>query len=253
MKNKLINVQKVEFLCRNAICTKIREFARKLHILEIVNYLWHKTAVPIFIERFLLAVLAAILFSVVFLNPMGMDNIQRVTLGIAVVCLAGFFAQTLHKHNEAKNNPASTTIDGESKKTSPPTPSNAELKQQVSKFVSSLYSFNQRVGTYKKQDFQREKVEELRAAKTEKKRDEITSKYFFLESRLQSEWSDQRKAEYDREYYTTAINLRDEMLKHIPPEQLGNKRTIIYENLAGADPIREIASDLERLSSLLPN
>jgi hypothetical protein len=54
--------------------------AQKSPILEIAYFLWHKTAVPIFIERYLLPALATLTIGVILLNPMGMDTIQRVTL-----------------------------------------------------------------------------------------------------------------------------------------------------------------------------
>lgn len=76
--------------------------AQKLNWLDILNYLWHKTCVPIFIERFLLPVLATLVVAVIIVNPMGMDNIQKVTLGLGVICIALFLAQTLHKYNESK-------------------------------------------------------------------------------------------------------------------------------------------------------
>lgn len=64
-------------------------------------YLWYKTAVPVFIERFLLAAMAAAFIAVVFVNPLSFDKIQRITAALALVFGAAFFAQTLYRHNEA--------------------------------------------------------------------------------------------------------------------------------------------------------
>lgn len=143
------NCTKIEVDCTkiDESCTKIGGFAQKSPILEIVIFLWHKTTVPIFIERFLLAVFAGVLLSVVFFNVMGMDVIQRTTLGIAVVFFAGFVAQTLHKYNETEKIsklqnsksvesalPASTTNIAE---TTPPAPTAIEVKPQPSELQSS--------------------------------------------------------------------------------------------------------------------
>ncbi len=64
-------------------CTKIGESAQKSPILEFVNFLWHKTAVPIFIERYLFTILAAFVAGgLVLANPMGLDTTQRTILVI---------------------------------------------------------------------------------------------------------------------------------------------------------------------------
>jgi hypothetical protein len=70
---------------------------------------------------------------------------------------------------------------------------------------------------------------------------------------VRDKWDAQRKNEYNREYYAKAKNLRDEILKRIPPEKAGGRWTLMYENLAGPAPIRAIAADLEKICNLMPN
>jgi hypothetical protein len=71
-----------------------------VHVLSsITRYLWYKTAVPVFIERFLLPVFAAVLILLAFSNPMNFDWTQRITLGVALLLIAYFLAHTLHLHN----------------------------------------------------------------------------------------------------------------------------------------------------------
>jgi hypothetical protein len=64
---------------------------------DLVEWLWHKTAVPIFVERFLLSVLAGIIVLLLLSNPMKFDNTQRVTGILAVIFLAYFAAHSIHK------------------------------------------------------------------------------------------------------------------------------------------------------------
>jgi hypothetical protein len=58
--------------------------------------------VPIFFERFLLPVAAAIVVLVAITNPMGFDWQQRISGALAVVFIAYFVAHSLHLHNQAK-------------------------------------------------------------------------------------------------------------------------------------------------------
>ncbi|MBV8672690.1 MAG: hypothetical protein JOZ33_04580 [Acidobacteriaceae bacterium] len=57
----------------------------------------------VFFERFVLALLATSFFTLVIMNPLKFDAIQRVFLGIAIVALAIFSARFVSK---AKSNPA---------------------------------------------------------------------------------------------------------------------------------------------------
>src|ERR1043166_8915980 len=61
-------------------------------------YLWHKTYVPTFIERFLLPVLVIIAAAVIITNPMQMDRQQRISLGIAILAFAYFVGHSLYAH-----------------------------------------------------------------------------------------------------------------------------------------------------------
>ncbi len=133
------------------------------------------------------------------------------------------------------------------------TPPNTELKNEVTKFVISLHDFDQRMKRLKPPDLFLQKGEDLQAAKTEEEKRKVLQRYFEREQQASKEWSAQLKDEYNRDYYTKAKTLREEMIRHIPPDNLGQRRTLIYENLAGPEPIREIAYDLESLSNLLPN
>jgi hypothetical protein len=58
--------------------------------------------VPVFFERFVLAVLVAALVTTIFVNPFKFDNLQRVSLGIAIVAAAFFISHTIEK-NRAKD------------------------------------------------------------------------------------------------------------------------------------------------------
>lgn len=162
-------------------CTKIEEVAQKL-LLEFPNHLWHKSYVPIFIERFLLPILATIAISVIMLNPMGMNLTQKITLGLSVLFFAFFLAYTLHLYNESKNNLTSTAISNTSSKDSPditplPTPSNAELKQEVFKVVAGLYDFDQRMEAMKPSSLFYQQGEDYVAAKTEEEKRKVLQRY----------------------------------------------------------------------------
>ncbi|MGI8788188.1 MAG: hypothetical protein ACR2HG_10550 [Pyrinomonadaceae bacterium] len=152
-------------------CTKIEGVAQKL-LLEFANYLWHKSYVPIFIERFLLPILATIAISVIMLNPMGMNLTQKITLGLSILFFAFFLAYTLHLYNESKNNLTSTANSNKpsTDTTSLPMFSNAELKQEVSKVVAGLYDFDQRMEAMRPHDLFYQKGEDYLAAKTEEEK-----------------------------------------------------------------------------------
>lgn len=75
---------------------------------RFARHLWYKTAVPVFIERFLLASMAAAFIAVVFVNPLKFDNIQRTTAALVLFFGAAFLAQTLYRHNESSQAPAPT-------------------------------------------------------------------------------------------------------------------------------------------------
>jgi hypothetical protein len=62
------------------------------------RYLWHKTAVPVFLERFVLPVFAAAVILMAITNPMGFDITQRATGGLAVIFAAYFVAHSVYKY-----------------------------------------------------------------------------------------------------------------------------------------------------------
>ena len=72
--------------------------------LVIWRYLWHKTAMPIWLERFALAVLATSFGGIIILNVMKLTPTQRITLGIAIVAISLFVADLLY--NKQKSTPA---------------------------------------------------------------------------------------------------------------------------------------------------
>jgi hypothetical protein len=60
--------------------------------------LWHKPFVwRVFIDKLLWPFLAASAVTVILVNPMKFDWLQRITLGIAVVSFAVFLAHTVNK------------------------------------------------------------------------------------------------------------------------------------------------------------
>lgn len=64
---------------------------------------------PIFLERFGLALLATAFFGIVIFNNMKLDGIQRIGLGIGIVGLALLIGQTIHLHNQSKAASPQTT------------------------------------------------------------------------------------------------------------------------------------------------
>jgi hypothetical protein len=53
--------------------------------------------VPIFLERFLLPLLAGVVILIAVTNPMGFDLTQRITGAVALLCAAYFIAHTVYK------------------------------------------------------------------------------------------------------------------------------------------------------------
>lgn len=67
--------------------------------------LWHKTAMPIFVERVVLVILAAGVVAVMYSNPMRFDITQRVTLSLSLLFLAYFFSHTIYKWQHSAATP----------------------------------------------------------------------------------------------------------------------------------------------------
>jgi hypothetical protein len=67
---------------------------------RVLERVWYDTAVPVFLERFVLPLLATTLIGVIVINPLKFDGTQQVTLAIAIVALAFFVGHTVHKTNK---------------------------------------------------------------------------------------------------------------------------------------------------------
>jgi hypothetical protein len=76
--------------------------------------------VPIWIEKFALAVLATIFVGAVILNVLKMDWIQRTGLGIGILGFSIYLAQSLYLFNESKKPSISVPISPENKPQPPP-------------------------------------------------------------------------------------------------------------------------------------
>src|ERR1700691_4297975 len=66
--------------------------------LAFAHNLWHKSAVPVFLERFILPAFAACVVVIALTNPMGFDLTQRITGTAALILAAYFVAHTIYKH-----------------------------------------------------------------------------------------------------------------------------------------------------------
>ena len=66
-------------------------------LVEFTRWIWHKTSVPVFLERFVLPLFAASVGLLAWSNPMGFDTTQRVTGAITLVFAAYFVGHTVYK------------------------------------------------------------------------------------------------------------------------------------------------------------
>src|SRR5450432_1441840 len=57
----------------------------------------------VFLEKYVLPILATGFIVILFYNPMNFDAVQRVTLGVAIIALAAFTARTLTKTRAGDN------------------------------------------------------------------------------------------------------------------------------------------------------
>lgn len=80
-----------------------------------MTWIWHKTSVPVFLEKFILPLFAAAVILLAVTNPMGFDWRQRVSGSLALILAAYFVAHTVHLSNQAKAGKATpaTTHDGD--------------------------------------------------------------------------------------------------------------------------------------------
>jgi uncharacterized membrane protein len=90
---------------------------------SLAERIWYDSAVPVFLERFILPALATVLIGVILLNPLKFDWQQQISLAIAVVALAYFVGHTVHRTNEARDtlNPP-TRITGPATTSGPDSP-----------------------------------------------------------------------------------------------------------------------------------
>jgi hypothetical protein len=70
---------------------------------------------PVFLERFVLPVLVAVVVTVIVLNPFKFDRQQRISLLVCVLAAAYFVGHTLHKRNSAPMRGATPVADAPKK------------------------------------------------------------------------------------------------------------------------------------------
>jgi hypothetical protein len=73
---------------------------------------------PIFLERYVLPVLAAATIALIMTNPLSLDWSQRISVFVAVIALAYFASHTVHKRNDKRGE----TPRSDSRAASPSTP-----------------------------------------------------------------------------------------------------------------------------------
>jgi hypothetical protein len=128
---------------------------------------------------------------------------------------------------------------------------NQELKHEVADFVPKLREFHHE-SQMSEPNFWDEETKELRNAQTEEQRKEIMQRYFDADKRVTEQWYRQREERFNKEFQAKAMVLHDELRRRIPADKAGPAHNMDYEALAGPSPINDIATDLERLSNLLP-
>jgi hypothetical protein len=69
---------------------------------SLAERIWYETSVPVFLERFLLPLAAALTLWLVFANSMNFDWTQRISGGLALVFFAYFLSHTIHKTKDVK-------------------------------------------------------------------------------------------------------------------------------------------------------
>jgi hypothetical protein len=70
-------------------------------LIEFYDRVWHKTPVPIFLEKFILPVFVGAVILLAFSNPMRFDPTQRVTGAGAIIFAAFFVSHSLHKKSDS--------------------------------------------------------------------------------------------------------------------------------------------------------
>lgn len=72
-----------------------------IYLRTLAHFLWYKTAVPIFLERAVIAFCVTFAAAIWLANPMKFDTTQKVTLSLSLLLLAYFAAHTVHRSNQA--------------------------------------------------------------------------------------------------------------------------------------------------------
>lgn len=111
---------------------------------QVLGQTWYKACVPLWIERYLIPICAAIVFGLVVLNPLKFDWQQRIALLVAISAFAYFLAHTVHK-------PKASTVA----QAAPPADPRIEVLEQQIKDIQS------------RQQKERDEAEAIRKKQTE--------------------------------------------------------------------------------------
>jgi hypothetical protein len=129
---------------------------------------------------------------------------------------------------------------------------NRELKIEVANMVTKLREFHHEYILSRPDYFEAER-QELMNVQGEEQRRLIIQRYQDMQIQGYTQWHSKILAKYQKEFQAKAIALHDELLRRLPPDKAGRPHNVFYNgNLAGHSPINDIATDLERLSTLLP-
>ena len=79
---------------------------------KLVTYLWYKSPVPVFLERFILTACAALVVAVLATNPFKFDWYQRGSFAVGITAVAFFVSATLHKGKSEPNEPGTDINHG---------------------------------------------------------------------------------------------------------------------------------------------
>lgn len=126
---------------------------------------------------------------------------------------------------------------------------NEDLKASVAAFLVKLKEFARRSDKFDGPTFSEEERQALAKATTVEEKQKISHAYWTRNTAIMSERSNARNTEYQQNFRAQATVFRDEMMRRLPPETTSQGS---YEIFAGPYPAHAIATDLERLSTLLP-
>lgn len=73
--------------------------------------IWCETSVPVFLEKFILPLFAALVLVLAVTNPINLDWVQRVTGSLAIIFAAYFVAHTVYKKSESDKKPVASAIN----------------------------------------------------------------------------------------------------------------------------------------------